>query len=63
MKKILKKLMDEYKFCCIHADADDTVKFSYGKVIGLDDYFAALYCPWCRPTACMTAFSCCSSTI
>lgn len=42
MKKILKKLMDEYKFCCIHADADDTVKFSYGKVIGLDDYFAAL---------------------
>ena len=42
MKKVLKKFMDEGKFVCVHANAEDTAKFSYGKVIGLDDYFAVL---------------------
>ena len=42
MKKVLKKFMDEGKFICIHTDMDDTAKFAYGKVVGLDDYFAVL---------------------
>ncbi len=42
MKKVLKKFMDEGKFVCVHTDADDTAKFTYGKVVGIDDYFAVL---------------------
>ena len=39
---VLKKIRDKNEYVCIHSNVNDTTKFIFGKIIGLDDVFFAL---------------------
>ena len=39
---VLKKIREKNEYVCIHSNVNDTSKFIFGKLIGIDDIFFAL---------------------
>lgn len=42
MKNILKKFQREDSFVCVHEAGSDSITFTYGKIVGVDEYWAAI---------------------